>query len=550
MKETDINISELPQETMYVYCRVSTGGQEKDGSSLEIQKNRGIEQSKILGLKPIIIQEQGSGLKSFDESRPLFTFLFDNIQSGNIQNFWVDDETRLTRNDIDQQVVHLQMKQIGVKYYVGTNKEPKEWSFQVDLIDTIITKVNQDQIQRQVRKSIRSKRKLFEDGCYMKGDPPFGYKLVDKRLVIDPENSEWIKNIFDWYNSGKSTVWIRQQLFLNQVTPPRQKNDWFTLGTINNILHNKNFIGIDVYRDLTNECPKIVSKDLFYSVQKKLKKKSGRSIETKHDFLLRGIIKCPDRSDMSILGKKKSRRNPLYSCGHRVRKSQKRPTQPCPIKRSIRSESFDQYIWDVLMSTLSQSHQIKELTKRQLLGKNTKLSTKGIKQKIQKLNKEVKELDDNRLELEKKYYTNEIPNKKFNILNDYIDIKERELTDELTGLKIRLENQNNQSNWIDWLDEHYKSINDLRIITDFNSKRQIIQQYIDEILVLDYDDDTQQHIISIKFKIPLFDDSFLWLKNKNGTFKLDRYGRRQYRIDKGNKELITPFTLQSLLHSN
>ena len=43
-----------------------------------------------------------------------------------------------------------------------------------DLLDTIITKVNQEQIRTQVRKSIRSKRRLFSEGKYMKGDPPFG----------------------------------------------------------------------------------------------------------------------------------------------------------------------------------------------------------------------------------------------------------------------------------------------------------------------------------------------------------------------------------------
>ena len=42
------------------------------------------------------------------------------------------------------------------------------------------------------------KVKLFNEGCYMKGDPPFGYKLVDRKLEIHEENSEWVKKIYDW----------------------------------------------------------------------------------------------------------------------------------------------------------------------------------------------------------------------------------------------------------------------------------------------------------------------------------------------------------------
>ena len=246
-----IKITDKPNETLYIYCRVSTSGQEKDGSSLDVQKDRGIKLSKELNLSPIVIQEQGSGMKPYiphtDENgkkqgRPLFTEIMDGIEDGQVKNFWVDEDTRLTRFDVDQQYIHIQMKLKQVNLYIGTSNTPKKWDWITDLVDTIITKVNQNQIRTQVRKSIRSKRKLFKEGCYMKGDPPFGYKLVEKKLEIDEENSEWVKKIYDWYDDGKSTTWIRKELFSNQVKPPRNKktkNEWFPSETIVNILKNK-----------------------------------------------------------------------------------------------------------------------------------------------------------------------------------------------------------------------------------------------------------------------------------------------------------------------
>ena len=130
--------------------------------------------------------------------------------------------------------------------------EPKKWDWTTDLVDTIITKVNQQQIRIQVRKSIRSKRKLFSDGCYMKGDPPFGYKLENKRLVPDEDRKEWVQKIYRWYDDGMTTTQIQKILFENSIFPPRysiSNNKWFPLETIVNILSNQNYIGIDVYGD-------------------------------------------------------------------------------------------------------------------------------------------------------------------------------------------------------------------------------------------------------------------------------------------------------------
>ena len=61
----NIKLTNKPNETLYIYCRVSTSGQEKDGSSLDVQKDRGIKLSKELNLSPIVIQEQGSGMKPY-----------------------------------------------------------------------------------------------------------------------------------------------------------------------------------------------------------------------------------------------------------------------------------------------------------------------------------------------------------------------------------------------------------------------------------------------------------------------------------------------------
>lgn len=546
-----MKFSKDPKKTIYIYCRVSTTGQKEDGSSLDVQKERGIKLSKKLNLSPVVIQEQGSGLKPYIEVRPKFSDLMDGIDDGRVKNVWIDEDTRLTRFDVDQQFIHISMKKNEVDLYVGTSTTPKKWDWITDLVDTLITKVNQNQIKTQVRKSIRSKRKLFQEGKYMKGDPPFGYKLVDRSLEIHEDNSEWVKKIYRWYDDGKSTVWIRKELFTNQVPPPRSKttkNEWFPLETIVNILKNKNYIGIDVYGDLTNECPVIVDKDLFNSVQKKIVVKQGLKPKIKHDFLLRGILKCSDGQPMSCLGQKKSRRNPLYSCGHRLRKYKNLDSKDCVISKSLRMDVIDQYVWDMLIDTLKESSIIRETTKKEFLGKNPSYTKRTFTNRIKKLNQKMMDLDENRLTLEKRFYTNQMDKKRFDVLIQSIEEKEQEFMEEIDKNNFQIQTMERNTEWIDWLDIHFSRLEEIRETSDLEKRKGIITHYIHEIVCLNYDEESKQHTLSYKFRFPLFDDKVEWLKNKNGTYKLDRFGRRRYKIQEGKKEMNNPFTLSYLLN--
>jgi site-specific DNA recombinase len=529
------------KEKLYIYCRVSTSSQSDEGVSLDVQEQRGIEVSKKNKLKPISIKEQGSGLKSYTEERPLFSNLMDKVSDGEVKHIWIDELTRLTRNDVDLPFISLEMKKNKVNLYVGERGQLKEWGFETKLLDTIITMVNQNQIKTQIRKSIRSKRRLFKEGYYMKGQGSFGYDLKDKKLVIHPTNSKWVEKIFDWYDKGKSTTWIRRQLFENEVKPPlnfKTQNDWFPNQTIVKILQNKNYIGIDTYGDLTNECPQIIDKQLFRSVQKKMKQKTFISNSIKEDFLLRGVIKCGNGSPMRTLGKKKSRTNPLYSCSDMDKKYQGRKFEPCNVKRSVRVDVIDEYTWELLCKTLEQSSLIKEQVKKEIIGTKKKGYTKrSINNKLKTLNNKMIELDKNTLELEKRYYTNKMTKKKYEVLMDSISDTEEKILGQIDDLKLQLNSIKQNSQWIDWLEVHFNRIENIKKTSDFKEKKRLINHYIREVLVMGYDEEVHQHQMLFRFRFPLFNDKIEWIKNKDGSFKLDKQGRRKYKIIEGKDEI-------------
>jgi site-specific DNA recombinase len=546
------------KDTLYIYCRVSTSGQDKNGVSLEVQEGRGLGLSKKLNLTPIVIKEQGSGMKHYiphiDENgkkqgRPLFTDLIDELEEGKVKNVWIDEDTRLTRLDTDQQYIHILMKKKEVNLFVGTSIEPKKWDWITDLVDTIITKVNQNQIRTQVRKSIRSKRKLFSEGCYMKGQPPFGYDLDKKKLVVHKENSEWVRKMFNSYDKGLSTVYIRTLLFNGDVKPPSCDGGMWGLNTITGILKNENYIGKDVYRDLVGTSPQIIEKEIFNSVQKKLKSRMGKNITFKNDFLLRGVIKCSDGKPMSCLGVKKSRKHPLYSCGHRDRLYKKRDVKTnCEITRSIRSHIMDDYVWNSLVNILSQSHTIREETKKEILGRNSSITKRSMTNKLKSLRKKISELDNNRLELEKRFYTNQIPKVRFDEIQKHINGNEEDILTEIKDNEMKIDLMTKDKEWIDWLGLHFRRMEDIRNEKDFKKKKDIINHYLHEVSVLNYDEDTKQHTLTFKFKFPLFNDKLEWNRYKNGNYRIDTNGRRNYKITEGDKSIDTNLTLQYTPH--
>ena len=59
--------------------------------------------------------------------------------------------------------------------------------------------------------------------------------------------------------------------------------------------------------------PKLLINNYFVQFQKKMKQ-AFISNSIKEDFLIRGVIKCYNGSPMRAMERKKSKRNPLYSC--------------------------------------------------------------------------------------------------------------------------------------------------------------------------------------------------------------------------------------------
>ena len=541
------------KETLHIYTRVSTSGQ-VDGTSLDVQKDNGIELSNKLDMNYKLWNEgHGSGFEEFSEFRPVFSRLLENIKDGKIKHLFVKDLSRLTRNEMDSYKINSILLQHEVSLYT-TDGIYDLSNMEKSMMYKILTMFNEYQVKVSRMKSIEGKIKRVHEGKYML-TVPFGYIKEDGYLKEHPENGEWIRKMFQWYMDGKSSVDIRKEFFKNGVQPPRSDTGWFPPRTIQVMLRNDTYIGNYSFHDKESgitikpkpsNVPPIIDKKLYYDVQKKMDTCGMGGNNIRKTYLLRDIIECPCGTPMNVNGVNKSKKYPLYICRNleRTYKKRKQVCDECVPMRSVGMDYVDSFVWDRLLHTLTQSSLIKEGIKKEVLGKKSTYGKRSVKNKLKKLNIEKENLDKMRLELEKEYYSGTMKPDRYKTLVGSVNQRENDIDREISIKQTELDSILQKDKWLDWIEVHLNNVQDLNLITDIKERKKIIVEYLEKIS-LDWDENSKQHTMKIIFKLPLVNDGIEYKKGKRNQFLQDRKGFKKYDITDGKKELITPYYFQN-----
>jgi DNA invertase Pin-like site-specific DNA recombinase len=165
----------------------------------------------------------------------------------------------------------------------------------------------------------------------LSGKIPYGYKIQDKHLVIDPEKADIVRRVFQTYiSTGGVSETLRRTEGLGL---PR------TQRAIKLLLQNRKYIGecygIENYHDA------IIDKDTFALVQKLLKKNVR---QTKfRTYIFSGLCTCSD-CGRRLVGttdkiKPKNERYKVYRCmGHY------RAIQDCINSKSLNEKKLEKYL--------------------------------------------------------------------------------------------------------------------------------------------------------------------------------------------------------------
>ena len=121
----------------------------------------------------------------------------------------------------------------------------------------------------------------------------------------------------------------------------------------------------------------------------------------------------------------------------------------------------------------------------------------------------------------------------FNDIDSSLTQRMSELKSELQKVLHREILLDKRSEWIDWIGQHHKDVEEYRKVTDVNQRRKILDIYVDKVEI-SYDHETQQHDIKLNYRYPLVNDGIEYTRDKDSKVKWDKWGK-SYRIKKGDK---------------
>jgi len=208
------------------------------------------------------------------------------------------------------------------------------------------------------------------DGRWLGGRPPFGYRVVDRRLAIDPVQGAIVKDIFDWYLSGQRVRGIAVRLNSLGIKHPMDwtkptSRPWFE-ATVSNLLHKTVYFGEFSWRKRTDrkkvhgrtvstktapdkqikfEVPAIVSREDFDRVQQTMKDNfTFAPRNARYPYLLRMLITCGECGRRYIgMGSGRPRwYKHFYRCSSHVGAVGR---VPCAGK-AVRADHLDAAIWE------------------------------------------------------------------------------------------------------------------------------------------------------------------------------------------------------------
>lgn len=369
-----------------IYARVSTKSQVEKGTSLDGQVDECFKKAKQLKInKDLIKVYKEEGFTGEDIDRPEMNMLRQDVKNNLIKQIIITHPDRLSRELVDKLVVCNEFERHEVELiFVNTEyKDTPEGQLFFNM-QSSIAQYELAMIKKRtsggVIRSVKEKKNVMPMRV-----PPYGYEYIDKKLVINDEESQFVKKIYEWYVYDNLTMrQIGEKLYELGAKPKRKESLNWNAASIQRILKNENYIGNYyynrrktqkikgqktvngnpkreyTYRDkeewILVKVPRIIDDSLFKLAQAKREHNGRLSGGLKHDYLLRGKIKCgccglsysaysTTNKQTNKKGETKSWVTKRYRCNGTQNRIYGDSVKKCNTP-NVSVEDFDNHIWN------------------------------------------------------------------------------------------------------------------------------------------------------------------------------------------------------------
>ena len=293
---------------------------------------------------------------------------------------------RFARNRYDAAIYRRKLEENNVQLISVTENVGN--GPQAVLMEALVEAMAQMYSQVLSQNVIRGMKETALNGRSTGGTIPFGYKSVDKHIVVNPDEEEAVRFIFRSFADGMSYKNIAD--YLNEKGFLTRRHKPFNKGSFHSILRNDIYIGVYRYDDIVREdgVPAIIDKKTFRDVQARLHRVyDTQNRKKKEDYLLTGKLFCGHCGDFMVGDCGTGRHGQTYyyyTCVNAKKRA-------CDKKRE--KKSIEEYVVEKTIDLVLQPERIEFLAKA--FAENVKdISKDGKTQKaVGRKNQLKKELD-------------------------------------------------------------------------------------------------------------------------------------------------------------
>lgn len=294
------NYDEKCERKVVIYARVSTE-HEAQLSALENQKDWYkpiLENHPEWKVVRMYVDEGITGTSA--KKRPQFMKMIDDADKKEFDLILTREVSRFARNTVDTLQYTRQLKAKGVEVFF-INDNIKTFDGDGELRLTIMATLAQDESRKTSVRVKAGQQTSMDNGVFYGNGNILGYDRVGKDMVINPEQAETVKMIFDMYLHGVGVRAMQFKLEQEGRLTATGKKKWY-VSNIARILKNTFYCGIITYHkqwtpdyleqkkinnigdmeftQVEGTHEPIISKEDFFKVQEIIKSKQRKNPES------------------------------------------------------------------------------------------------------------------------------------------------------------------------------------------------------------------------------------------------------------------------------
>lgn len=371
MGESNRLIGSIKRAALYI--RVSTDEQAKHGVSLEAQRARLLQYAKENDLVVVdVYADEGISARKKYTRRQEFMRMLEDVKQKKIDVILFIKLDRWFRSVAD----YYEIQKILDKYkveWIATEESYDTTTANGRLSLNVKLAIAQDESDRTSDRIKFTFSNMVKEGRVITGTMPKGYRIENKRPVIDPNEAEMVRDLFRHFidtRSKNATVHYCLEKY----------NRYIDVKSMKKLLTCSWYIG-EAY-GVKDYCPAIIDEATYRKSVELIETRAQRNGYERSDrvYLFTGIMQCGccgcRMTTYSVNSRDKSSKYIYYRCPNHVMRR-------CEMKKHISQEKMEKWLVEnIAVQADLYNMQIK---KRQKAAPQKKIDTAKINAKLEKL---------------------------------------------------------------------------------------------------------------------------------------------------------------------